>query len=192
MKLTLVVARGSRQGSVVPITTRRFLIGRHKECHLKANSARISQHHCALLIRGSEVFVRDLDSSNGTYVNQERVEGERKVGHQDLLEIGPLAFFVHMETDVADSAAAFTPNRPASDADAAEVLLQDSHPAILGLADDSQCDSTFMDHPVAAAPPPESSAPPPAESPSGDNPELAKKILEKYERAVKRKYNPTD
>ena len=97
MKVSLVVAQGKRKGKVIPIHGGRFVIGRHKECDLKANGSTISQHHCAILIRDGKAFVRDFDSTNGTYVNQERVQGEqRELAQDDLLKLGRLAFRVRI------------------------------------------------------------------------------------------------
>jgi len=63
MKLNLIVAKGKRKGKIIPVAVPQFVIGRHKECHLKANGSTISQHHCAVLVRDGKVFIRDFDST---------------------------------------------------------------------------------------------------------------------------------
>ena len=52
----------------------------------------ISRHHCVLLVEEGYIGVRDFGSKNGTYVNRERVVGERELKAGDRLSIGPLEF----------------------------------------------------------------------------------------------------
>src|SRR5438309_2251563 len=99
MKLNLVVlTQGKSEGKVIPISPPLFLIGRDPQCNLRPASPIISKRHCALLSRGEQVFVQDFDSMNGTFVNSERITGEREVFDQDRLSIGPLVFLVHLES----------------------------------------------------------------------------------------------
>jgi pSer/pThr/pTyr-binding forkhead associated (FHA) protein len=60
----------------------------------------ISRHHCALIVEGSTVAVRDFGSKNGTYVNGQRIGGETVLTPGDQLSIGPLRFEVVIEHQV--------------------------------------------------------------------------------------------
>src|SRR5437899_7714988 len=98
MKLSLVVLTpGKMEGKAIPITLSQFLIGRDPQCHLRPASALISKRHCALLMKGEQVFVRDFDSTNGTSINEEPVKGEKEVKNNDRLRVGPLEFRVAFE-----------------------------------------------------------------------------------------------
>src|SRR5215471_3895522 len=98
MKLSLVVSSpGKAEGKVIPITLSQFVIGRDPQCHLRPASAVISKRHCAILIRNGKAFVRDFDSTNGTFINEEPVKGERELANNDFLTIGPLNFRVALE-----------------------------------------------------------------------------------------------
>jgi predicted component of type VI protein secretion system len=98
MKLSLeVLTPGKMQGKTIAITLSQFLIGRDPQCQLRPASALISKRHCAVLVRNGNVFVRDFDSTNGTFVNDEPVKGEREVKNEDHLKVGPLDFRVHLE-----------------------------------------------------------------------------------------------
>src|ERR1700694_3137453 len=98
MRLSLVVLTpGKSQGKVVPVSRSEFVIGRDPQCHLRPASARISQRHCALLIRGDKAFVRDFGSTNGTFVNGRQIRGEMEVLHEDRLKVGPLEFTLRIE-----------------------------------------------------------------------------------------------
>ena len=56
--------------------------------HLTLMDPRVSTEHAELVRDGDEVLVRDLGSSNGTWVNGERVEGEQRLESGDLIEVG--------------------------------------------------------------------------------------------------------
>lgn len=121
MKLSLVVQTpGKGEGKVIPITLPQFLIGRDPQCHLRPASAMISKRHCALLLKGEQAFVRDFDSTNGTFLNDEPIKGEVELHHEDKLRVGPLNFLIQLEaTPAAKPAAASKTPAPATKAPAA-------------------------------------------------------------------------
>ncbi|HEV3118616.1 MAG TPA: FHA domain-containing protein [Gemmataceae bacterium] len=99
MKLSLVVLTpGKTEGKEIPITVAQFTIGRDPKCNLRPASSIISKRHCALLVRNGKVFLKDFDSTNGTFVNDQRVAGERELNHQDKVGVGPLIFAVRIES----------------------------------------------------------------------------------------------
>jgi class 3 adenylate cyclase len=60
----------------VPICDTYFSIGRDKDNHLSLpEDAAISRHHCAVGVFQGAFVLKDLDSSNGTYLNGKRVQG---------------------------------------------------------------------------------------------------------------------
>jgi len=206
MRVSLVVASGKRKGHIVPIHVGQFVIGRHKECHLKASGSTISQHHCAVLVRDGKVFIRDFDSTNGTYVNQKRVRDEQELAQGDILQLGRLAFRVRIDADAEEPSA---PPMKADESMVAAMLLEPSDSSesagILGLMDDSKCGSTILQNPLAdkesSEEPEHASAPeeaPQPESiepkanpvpPASQNEEIAKKILDQFHRSVRAKHN---
>jgi predicted component of type VI protein secretion system len=103
MKLSLIVQTPGNKmdGKVLEIKLAQFLVGRDPQCHLRPASALISKRHCALLQRDGKAFVRDFDSTNGTFVNDEQVKGEVELHHNDKLKIGPLLFLVALEPTAA-------------------------------------------------------------------------------------------
>ncbi|HJQ79918.1 MAG TPA: FHA domain-containing protein [Lacipirellulaceae bacterium] len=92
MELKLVVLAGAKQGLEIPLKKEKFLIGRAKECALRAGSEAISRRHCAIVRASDRVTVRDLGSRNGTFVNDERIEKEVPLSVGDELRVGPLKF----------------------------------------------------------------------------------------------------
>src|SRR6266480_1602359 len=94
MKLKLVVLAGAKEGLEIPLKKDKFLIGRAKECSLRAGSEAISRRHCAIVRRDNGWTARDLGSRNGTYVNDERITKEVPLKDGDELRVGPLKFRV--------------------------------------------------------------------------------------------------
>jgi pSer/pThr/pTyr-binding forkhead associated (FHA) protein len=98
MKLGLVVLTpGKQEGRVIPILIAPFLIGRGPECHLRPASPAISLRHCAVALDCDRASVCDLHSTNGTFVNGQRIQGEVELHHGDRLQVGPLAFSLRLE-----------------------------------------------------------------------------------------------
>src|SRR5260370_39296769 len=98
MKISLMVlSAGSAAGKALPVNTAQFLIGRDPQCNLRPASAMISNRHCAVLIKGGQVFVRDFDSTKGTFLNDQQVKGELRLKDGDILKVGPLSFQVGIE-----------------------------------------------------------------------------------------------
>jgi pSer/pThr/pTyr-binding forkhead associated (FHA) protein len=48
----------------------------------------VSSHHAEIVLRGNDVFVRDLDSTNGTFINGEQIQGEAVVKPGQILRLG--------------------------------------------------------------------------------------------------------
>jgi pSer/pThr/pTyr-binding forkhead associated (FHA) protein len=67
------------------------LVGRYRACEVCLDSSRVSRRHCCLAFGIGEVLVRDLSSTNGTWINGRRVEVGR-LQHGDLLGIAHLCF----------------------------------------------------------------------------------------------------
>ncbi len=96
MKIVLVVASGIYAGKEIAIAGNQFVIGRDEDCNLRPASPAISKKHCAVFYKDGEPFVKDLGSTNGTFLNDEQVEGERPLVEGDKVRVGPLDFTVKL------------------------------------------------------------------------------------------------
>jgi pSer/pThr/pTyr-binding forkhead associated (FHA) protein len=96
MKVSLVVAAGVHQGKAIPIPGVQLLIGRDPDCQLRPASPAISKKHCLVSVRDGRVFVKDLGSTNGTFVNDVQLSGETEVESGDRVRLGPLDFSVQI------------------------------------------------------------------------------------------------
>lgn len=88
----LKVVGGKQDGKLIPLNTKKFLIGREQDCHLRPASESVSRHHCAITIDDFTVRVRDLGSSNGTSINGKRILGVHEANPGDALQVGNLDF----------------------------------------------------------------------------------------------------
>jgi|GEM_PF-384118 len=83
-----------------------IVIGRGSDCNLRLSAPQMSRRHCFLRVGRDGVSVTDLDSSNGTYVDNKRIKsGERvelKTG--SILTLGPVNFIVHLKEDSGSTA----------------------------------------------------------------------------------------
>jgi len=123
---------------VIPITLSQFVIGRDPQCNLRPASAVISKRHCALLVRDGKIFLRDFDSTNGTFVNDKPVKGEVEVKHEDHLKVGPLLFGLRVEVSASPPVNRPTPPPSPRTPVAAEASDDDSIAAmLLSLQDDT-------------------------------------------------------
>jgi predicted component of type VI protein secretion system len=95
------VVEGKNAGKEIPVHSKKFLIGRAEDCNLRPGSELISRHHCVLLVEDGYLGVRDFGSKNGTFVNQERIVGERELKAGDRLTIGPLQFEIQIAHGLA-------------------------------------------------------------------------------------------
>lgn len=91
-KSELRVLSGKQAGALIPLTAGKFLIGREHDCHLRPNSELISRHHCVFTVDEFTVRLRDLGSTNGTLVNDERIRGGVVLKAGDRITVGKLDF----------------------------------------------------------------------------------------------------
>jgi hypothetical protein len=97
MKVKLVVVTGKPHGREIPLPSTVFVIGRDPQCHLRPHSDLVSKLHCAIARKAGKLVVRDLQSSNGTFLNSQPIKGEAPVSDGDRLGVGDLVFAFRIE-----------------------------------------------------------------------------------------------
>lgn len=83
----LVVIYGEDIGRRIAVSTEPMLIGRAGSCAITLDQESVSRNHCELRYDGKRFVVRDLGSTNGTYVNDDLVE-EMALRDGDQLKVG--------------------------------------------------------------------------------------------------------
>jgi pSer/pThr/pTyr-binding forkhead associated (FHA) protein len=77
------------------------IIGRREDCDLRIPLGDVSRKHCRVIKEADSVRVEDLGSSNGTYVNGQRVQ-EAILQPGDTVKVGPVRFVLQVDGVPAD------------------------------------------------------------------------------------------
>src|SRR5438045_2352558 len=121
------------------------VIGRREDCDLRIPLGEVSRKHCRILRDGDSLKLEDLGSSNGTFLNGQRVQ-EALLSPGDTIQVGPVVFVLQIDGQPSDDEL-----RPVT-MEAAEA------PAILGEEDAATPDhdslETLTDEEDAGAPAP--------------------------------------
>ena len=88
----LVITSGPKAGLEVPLGTEAMSIGRSSESGLVIRDDYTSSHHARLLLWGDAWMIQDLDSTNGTFLNGERVGAPVPVAVGTPIKVGATTF----------------------------------------------------------------------------------------------------
>jgi DNA-binding CsgD family transcriptional regulator len=76
----------------IPVSTSPFVIGRGEYCDLSLLDRTVSRRHAEICYDGPAVYIRDLDSTNGTCVNDATVRGRVLLQSGDTVDFGGIRF----------------------------------------------------------------------------------------------------
>jgi len=107
MEWRLVVAESETKRKVIPVTQLPFVIGRGHECDLQILNPAVSRKHCELVQDGTTLLVRDLSSTNGTFIGQRRVQGLQPLDSDHCLTVGFIQLYLE-ETSIPEMLAPAT------------------------------------------------------------------------------------
>ena len=88
----LVITSGAKEGMELDLGREPLTIGRSAESGLVIRDEYTSTHHARLVLWGEEWMVQDLDSTNGTYLDGQRVTGPARVPLNTTVRIGTTSF----------------------------------------------------------------------------------------------------
>lgn len=74
-------------------------IGRSKKNDVPLNDPVVSSEHATVTLRDGRFIIKDLQSSNGVYVNQKKIRAEHIVSSTDLVQIGPFRISLYQTVD---------------------------------------------------------------------------------------------
>jgi pSer/pThr/pTyr-binding forkhead associated (FHA) protein len=106
----LVILSQGMTGRSHELKADKTTIGRVDDNTFPITEASVSSHHCEVMLRGSDVVVHDLDSTNGTFINGEKItEAVLKPGQ--ILRLGQIELRLETEGTAAGAAAPAAPGR---------------------------------------------------------------------------------
>jgi len=77
-------------------------VGRVEDNSFQIAEPSVSSHHAELLLRGNDVIVRDLNSTNGTFINGEKIT-ESPIKPGQILRLGQIEMRLETDTPPASS-----------------------------------------------------------------------------------------
>lgn len=97
MNVTLVLVSEEGKSQEVALKRPLNVIGRQTDVAIRIPSQNVSRHHCEVSIADHKVVIKDLGSSNGTFVNKKRVtQTDLKPG--DKISVGGKVFVVRINS----------------------------------------------------------------------------------------------
>lgn len=80
-----------------------LLVGRGEGCHVRLTAPSVSRRHLRIVTVGDSVVVFDLDSRNGTWVNDERLTRPVKLDGGDVVQVGTQTFAIREAPTAGDA-----------------------------------------------------------------------------------------
>jgi pSer/pThr/pTyr-binding forkhead associated (FHA) protein len=102
----LVIQNQGMTGRACELHTDRTTVGRVEDNTFQISDPSVSSHHCEIQLRGTEILIRDLNSTNGSFINGEKItEQILKLGQ--ILRLGQVELKLEQEgvPAIASSAA---------------------------------------------------------------------------------------
>ncbi len=84
----LIVKEGPQLGETYPLEGVELVIGREPGVEIQIDSPGVSRRHARLSLQSGQYFLQDLGSSNGTFLNGERLGQARPLKHGDQIKLG--------------------------------------------------------------------------------------------------------
>ena len=77
--------------SIIPIRSD-LTIGRKDDNSIVLADQHVSGNHAKIIVRNDSLFIEDLNSTNGTYLNGNKISGKMKLTNKDEIKIGTSVF----------------------------------------------------------------------------------------------------
>ena len=158
----LIILSGKHQGKRLTLPDGEVVIGRDEACQVRLATNEVSRFHCRLRCTADQVMVSDLDSRNGTLINDLPIRGETELNPGDTLRVGPVAFQLAAKKAAAATSPGPTQKKPSDDSIMDWLADEDE-----GKSQSKAGDTTII--PTSSLPPP-AAAPPPAPAISPETP----------------------
>lgn len=101
MRVSLVWVKPDGRQQEIALRKAVHVVGRSTECQIRIPNPSISRQHCEFVVSDDDVIVRDLGSSNGTFVNRRKIS-QATISPGDLVCMGELVFAVRINGNPGD------------------------------------------------------------------------------------------
>ncbi len=88
----LVQYSGTNLGKRYVLDQKEMVVGRAPTVEIVVNEQSVSRSHAQCLQQGEEIYVADLGSSNGTYVNDKKISTRQILRDGDIIRLGNIVF----------------------------------------------------------------------------------------------------
>lgn len=102
----LVILSASMAGRSHELKVDKTTIGRVEDNTFPIAESSVSSHHCEILLRGADVVVNDLNSTNGTFINGDKISGEAILKPGQILRLGQIELRLDAEGAAAPAPSA--------------------------------------------------------------------------------------
>ncbi len=93
----LIVIKGAHRGQRFILVDGELILGRDKKVDIPFEDEGVSRRHVKFKVKNQLISVIDLGSTNGTYVNNLRIEKEQRLHNGDRITIGNTLFLVKLD-----------------------------------------------------------------------------------------------
>lgn len=87
----IVALNGDHKGEDFRLKAGKNVIGTASDCDIVLTDKKVSRKHCTIRYEGGEFQIADLDSSNGSFVNEDRIQKHDLIDN-DILKLGDIQF----------------------------------------------------------------------------------------------------
>jgi predicted component of type VI protein secretion system len=109
-KFQVTMRSGPTPGKIYPIDLEDVRVGRDLSNNISISDPEVSRHHARFFIQNDNVFVEDLGSTNGTFLNGERISTPQQLRTGDVVTFGENIVMVYekviLDTDATVVSAA--------------------------------------------------------------------------------------
>ena len=107
----LTMRSGPNPGTVFALEIDQIGIGRDSANEISVNDAEVSRRHARLTFQGGKYVLEDMGSTNGTFVNGQRLSGPRVLKSGEVISLGEQIVFVYETVDSDPGATRVSPRQ---------------------------------------------------------------------------------
>src|SRR4051812_5074201 len=104
----IVANNGPQAGRKYELKGDKYVFGRHPDCQIVIEVGAVSRNHCQIVREGNDYKIEDLNSRNGTFLNEEpeKVTGRRTLKPGDVIRVCEVSFTYGTDAPQPKSSAA--------------------------------------------------------------------------------------